>query len=225
MSEIKTITRNQLTLYYLGDISLLDKDIVAVIGKREINSNERIIAKNTGRFLARHGYVVLNGLALGTDKAALEGAIEEHGKTIVIMAGGLDSIYPKSCTNLAFDILNNGGCIISTYPIGTKPNKIRFVERDSLQAELASKVCVVTCEKEGGTMHTIKAAYKCQKPIGVICKSTGNEFAIREMKAIQLNNFKELLDFVKANSSNGVFQQLELADFMTEPINNSKAPF
>ncbi len=214
MAEIKMIRKNNLILYYLGDISLLDKDIVAVIGKRDITEKEKIIAKNTGKVLARHGYVVLNGLALGTDKAALEGAIEEHGKTIAIMPGGLDSIYPKSCTKLASDILKNGGCLISTYPIGTRPNKIRFVERDSVQAELADKVCVVTCKKEGGTMHTIKAAFKQKKKIGVICESDGNIYAKETMNASQLNDFKELLLFASAKSNDEEYRQLELVDVL-----------
>ncbi len=214
MAEIKMIKKNNLILYYLGDISLLDREIVAVIGQRDINDKEKTIAKNTGKFLARHGYVVLNGLALGTDKAALEGAIEEHGKTIAIMPGGLDAIYPKSCTKLASDILNNGGCIISTYPIGTKPNKIRFVERDSVQAELANKICVVTCKKDGGTMHTIKAAYKRKKQIGVICDSDGNKYAMKEMNAKQLKDFDELLMFAKNKEYIEEYKQIELSDIL-----------
>lgn len=86
--------------------------VIAVIGKRDASARYLEIARRIGRILAQKGITVLNGLALGIDTAALEGAVELNGKAIAVMPGGLDEIYPKKNQELAERILKNGGCLI-----------------------------------------------------------------------------------------------------------------
>lgn len=79
-------------LYYLGDILLLDKNIIALIGKRDVSEKVMKTTKRCGEILAECGTVVLNGLAIGCDTAGLEGALTAGGKCIAVMPCGLDKM-------------------------------------------------------------------------------------------------------------------------------------
>ncbi len=70
--------------------------VIAVVGKRDATERYLKIAKLVGGVLANKGFTVLNGLAIGVDAYASEGAVEAKGKVVVVMPGGLDEVYPKS---------------------------------------------------------------------------------------------------------------------------------
>lgn len=199
------------TLYYIGDINITAKDTVAVIGKREANEKSLILSEKIGNELAKKDFIVLNGLAIGCDTKAIEGALLDNGKVIAVMPCGLDEIYPKSNRMLAEKIIKSGGCIISEYPCGTKPQKYTFVERDRLQAGLADKVIVIDAEIKGGTMHTVNYALKLKKEIGCIMEDNavspaGNEYLCKSQNCDALSNIHSVLTFVKKP----VYSQLSL---------------
>ena len=81
-----------------------------------------------------------------------------EGKTVAVMAGGLDKIYPAQNRDLAQKIVETGGCLISEYPVKFKPFKSTFVERDRLQSGLSEGLIVVETDEKGGTWHTIEYA-------------------------------------------------------------------
>jgi DNA processing protein len=110
------------------------------------------------------GITVVNGLALGCDTYALKGALSVGGKCIAVMPCGLDQIVPKSNYYLARTILENGGLLISEYPIGTKLEKYMYVERDRLQSTVSDAIIVIEASYQSGTMHTVRAARRQGKP-------------------------------------------------------------
>lgn len=189
-------------LYYVGDIAVCENVVIAVIGKRDAQERYLHIARKIGELLAKEGCTVLNGLAIGCDAYALEGAIAARGKAVAVMPGGLDEIYPKSNKKLAEKIIENGGCLISEYPNGTKPQKYTFVQRDRIQAMLSNKVFVVDSEKESGTMHTAEYAYKLAKPLGCFVEMSGkespegNRFLVDKKMANAVCDTVELMEFV-----------------------------
>lgn len=189
-------------LYYVGDISVCDNVVISVIGKRNATERYLKIARKIGELLAKKGCTVLNGLAIGCDAEALEGAVEANGKVVAVMPGGLDEIYPKSNKKLAEKIVENGGCLISEYPNGTRPQKYTFVQRDKIQAMLSNKVFVVDSEKNGGTMHTAEYAVKLAKPLGCFAEKTekespaGNQFLIESKKASAVYDTEGLWEFL-----------------------------
>lgn len=189
-------------LYYMGDISLCNSVVIAVIGKRDAEERYLRIAERVGSIVAQEGYTVLNGLAIGCDTKALEGAIAEGGKVIAVMPGGLDEIYPKSNRVLAEKILECGGCLVSEYPCGVRPQKFTFIQRDRIQAMLAQKVFVIEAEKDGGTMHTATFAKKLQKPLGCFSEKSGgqtpigNQFLLDNHLADAVCDTDDLKDFV-----------------------------
>ncbi len=188
-------------LYYVGDISACDNVVIAVVGKRDATERYLKIAKRIGGVLAREGFTVLNGLAIGVDAYASEGAVEASGKVVAVMPGGLDEIYPRSNRKLAEKIVETGGCLISEYPNGTRPQKYTFVQRDRIQAMLSNKVFIVDAEKDGGTMHTADFAAKYAKPLGCFIEGdgmespAGNRLLIDSHKASAVQDTEALIDF------------------------------
>lgn len=190
-------------LYYVGDISACENVVVAVIGKRYADERHLQIAHRVGKMLAKEGCTVLNGLAIGCDTKALEGTVAAKGKAVAVMPGGLDEIYPQSNQKLAEQIVAQGGCLISEYPCGTKPQRYMFVQRDRIQAVLSNKVFIVDADKDGGTMHTAEYALKYERPLGCFIESgekgspSGNQLLVDCHKASAVRDTEELIKFVK----------------------------
>lgn len=214
--EIKRLTKEELqafarlkgckieNLYYRGDISLLQKTekIIALIGRRNADADVLRNAKRCGKILAESGIVTLNGLAVGCDTAGLEGALAAGGKCIAVMPCGLDYIYPKCNDLLVANILKNGGCIVSEYGPGDRPEKWKFVKRDLLQAMIADKILVVDCDEKSGTMHAVREGVREKKDIACIVRKqeektgSGNKYMIDDFAAIKICGEKALKQFV-----------------------------
>jgi DNA processing protein len=213
--SLKDVASTPNVLYYVGDISVCDDAVIAVIGKRSAEERYLQIAKRIGSFLAREGYTVLNGLAVGIDTSALEGAVAANGKTVAVMPCGLDVIYPKSNQKLAETIVESGGCLVSEYPPETKPQKYMFLQRDRIQAMLASKVFVVDAEKSGGTMQTVDYAIKLSRPLGCFLEldekesPLGNQLLVETCRAKGVQNDDDMRAFLRMLT----YMQMSLFDF------------
>lgn len=155
---LKYIDDPPIVLYAKGNINLLKDDArVAFIGTREPTELGYLAAKKIARLFANNEYTIVSGLALGIDTAGHEGALEAYnGKTIAVMAGGLDNIYPAKNKKLAERIIQSGGLLVSEYALFEKPFKSAFIQRDRLQSGLSLAVCPVQTPITGGTQHTIK---------------------------------------------------------------------
>lgn len=189
-------------LHTYGDARLLEKGTgkkVAVIGSRHVSDKALKQAYNISHVLAKAGCTIVNGMALGTDTAALTGALSADGKSLVFLPCGRDIAYPASNRKLYERILKKG-CIASEFEDGTAPQKYRFIARDRLQAEYADCIIVIDCSPESGTMHTVKDAYEMGKPIAVISdESGGAEDILSEYSGKRLHTYRELIDFVKTS--------------------------
>src|SRR5690348_6989652 len=119
-------------LYVLGaDIKeLLSKPSVTIVGSRKVSAYGKAVTSTLTADLAKAGVVIISGLAIGVDSIAHRAALEAGGKTIAVMAGGLDKIYPASHHALARQIIEQGGALVSEYPLGTPSFKHHFVARN-----------------------------------------------------------------------------------------------
>ena len=156
-----------LILWYRGDFSITQLPGFAVIGTREATPEG--IAGGTylaGEF-AKRGFNIVSGLAIGCDTCGHKGALKVSGKTTAILANGLHhkSIYPPENQDLAEEIVENGGLLISEYRIGTPVNRYNLVARDRLQAGLSLATLVVQTGEHGGTMHAATATLQAGKPL------------------------------------------------------------
>lgn len=205
-TKVSSMSKPPKAIFYRGDISILNDQVIAVIGQREASERSIAIAYQIGKILAEHGYTILNGLAIGCDKYAAMGALSQNGKVVGVMPCGLDRTYPASCKQIAEEIVEKGGCLISQYQEGIRPEKYRFVERDQLQAVLSSKIIVISTKTTGGTMHTISYAVKAGKHIGSVIEQEGsseegNVYICKKYNAKEIKDNESLLEFVADDSS------------------------
>ncbi len=181
-----SIVVNKKTLFYKGNINLLNTNIIAVIGKRDVSQDVLETAYYYGQVVASNT-TILNGLALGCDTFAIKGALSVGGKVIAVLPCGIDMVYPKANEELYEDILDNDGLLISQYPGTTPITKYQFVERDKLQALLSNKVISIYANSNGGTIQTLTYAKKLGKEIACISGSLGNDLFLSKKFAKELN--------------------------------------
>lgn len=86
----------------------------------------------------------------------------------MVLPCGINEIYPKSNQWIAEEVLKQGGCLISEYPEGTRPEKYRFVQRDRLQSGMSQGVLVVEAMEKSGTMHTAEYAKKQNRRLALL---------------------------------------------------------
>ncbi len=194
-------------LYYKGDISTFETSKnIAVIGTREPTNHGAKIAERLGIQFAEKGCNVISGLAIGCDTLAHRGCIKGGGKTLAVLPGGLDNVYPSSNRELAEKILESGGALISEYAPGIKPFKGYYIERDRLQSAFSEVVVVVETDVQGGTMHTVNfakqqnkiiAAYKHPPHYSCESKCQGNIKLIESGDAISVDSEASIVEIAK----------------------------
>ena len=111
------------------------------------------------------GETIVSGLALGCDEAAHRGALEVEGRTIAVLATGLDRAHPETHASLQTELVHHGGLLLSEYPLGTPVSKHRLIARDRIQAALGDELLIIECGRSSGTMHTVRFAERCHRPI------------------------------------------------------------
>lgn len=143
-------------LAVLGAPALLHQPAVGMVGARNASTNGRHMAHGLARALAETGLVVVSGLARGIDTAAHDGALET-GRTIAVLAGGVDVPYPSSNRDLHRRV-STTGAVVSEMPPGTEPRAGHFPRRNRIIAGLSQGVVVVEAALRSGSLITARLA-------------------------------------------------------------------
>jgi DNA processing protein len=130
---------------------------VAVVGGRRASPLRRAAARSIGAGLARAGWCVVSGGAVGVDAAAHAGALDAGGRTVVVLGCGLDVPYPRANSGLFARVRAAGGTLVSEHPPGTQPRAANFLPRNRLIAALAAAVVVVEAAEDSGSLSTARA--------------------------------------------------------------------
>ena len=152
-------------LYVMGTADLNAERSVAVVGTRRAtpwgcSTTERLIHE-----LAPHSTPIVSGLAYGIDTAAHRAAIACGLPTIAVLAHGLDRIYPPANRNLAQQLLEHDGALVTEYPMGTTLNARFFPARNRIIAALADATVVVEAAERGGALITAEMAVGYHRPL------------------------------------------------------------
>ena len=142
-------------LWVQGDVSLLARPMVALVGARNASSLGLRMARRLGEGLGAAGLVVVSGLARGVDAEAHQAALATG--TVAVQAGGVDHIYPAENARLAAEIAEKG-CRVSEQPMGLEPQTRHFPMRNRIIAGLARAVVVVEAAAKSGSLITAEAA-------------------------------------------------------------------
>jgi DNA processing protein len=142
------------TLYALGDLDLLDRPLVAIVGSREPSNYGIRVAYEAAREAARAGLVVISGLARGLDARAHRGALDGGGKTVGVLGCGFGVAYPRENLDL-LRVIPQDGLLLSELPPGARPTRFSFPARNRIIAGLARCLLVVEGRVAGGTSNTV----------------------------------------------------------------------
>src|SRR5690606_5565399 len=157
-----------LVLWVRGDVSLLSTvDSIGIVGARAATGyGEHVTAELSGS-LAADGTVVVSGGAYGVDGAAHRAALGVGGRTIALLAGGVDRPYPAGHREL-FDRIIASGALVAETPCGTAPTKWRFLARNRLIAALGAATVVVEAGWRSGSLNTAGHAAALGRPLGAV---------------------------------------------------------
>jgi len=146
-----------LALYVQGALQLRDEHGVAIVGSRRTSHYGLETAERLGIQLAQSGVTVISGLARGIDTAAHKGALKGKGRTVAVLGGALDCMFPPENADLAIQIARQGA-ILSEYPMGRQPDKTTFPVRNRIVSGLSKGVTVVEADVASGAMITAHQA-------------------------------------------------------------------
>jgi DNA processing protein len=155
---LRQIPDAPLLLYVRGDVKILARIAVAMVGTRKPSAYGSQVAHRLARDLADRQVVVVSGLARGIDTCAHRGALEaKGGKTVAVQGRGMDDIYPRENRKLAEKIAENGA-VISEFPIGTGPVPENFPIRNRIISGLSLGVLVIEAAEYSGSLITARLA-------------------------------------------------------------------
>jgi DNA processing protein len=155
------------TLWARGDLSLLDRPCVAIVGTRRATAYGERVARELARVLARAGAAIVSGLARGIDASAHRGALDVEGATIAVLGTGLDVVYPKGHAALQRTIAERG-LVLSELEPANAAHGGSFPRRNRIIAALASATIVVEAGAKSGALITAAYALDQQRSVAAV---------------------------------------------------------
>jgi len=150
------------------DGAALEARSVALVGSRAATSYGERVAAELGAGLAESGFVVVSGGAFGIDAAAHRGVLALGGRTLVLLAGGVDRAYPAAHARLFEAVRAEGGALVSEVPLGWAPMRNRFLLRNRLIAAVSRGAVVVEAALRSGALSTARHAAALLRPVGAV---------------------------------------------------------
>jgi DNA processing protein len=149
---------------------------LAMVGSRNPTGSGRQTAEEFARYLSASGITITSGLALGIDGASHRGALGGVGRTVAVLGGGIDVLYPREHATLSAQIRAEG-IIVSEYPPGIEPRKHHFPDRNRIIAGLSHGVLVVEATVRSGSLITAQRALENGREVFAIPGSIHNPLA------------------------------------------------
>ncbi|HOY71055.1 MAG TPA: DNA-processing protein DprA [Methylotenera sp.] len=145
-------------LYAKGNLALLNQPSIAIVGSRSASAQGEKNAEAFAQGLCEYGLCVVSGMALGIDGAAHRGALKANGATIAVVGTGLDIVYPAKHRDLAHQIIEKDGLIISEFALGTPSKPQNFPKRNRIISGLSLGCLVVEANLQSGSQITARLA-------------------------------------------------------------------
>jgi DNA processing protein len=173
--RLKEIYDPPLVLYIRGNVEVLPKPGLAMVGTRHPTPYGSGMAERLACDLAAQGLVILSGMARGVDTASHRGAITAKGKTAAVFGTGVDVIYPKENSRLSEQILALGGALISEFPLGTFAAPQNFPIRNRILSGMSIGVLVVEAAEYSGTRITARCALEQNRDVFAVPGNVTNK--------------------------------------------------
>jgi DNA processing protein len=177
-------------LWVRGELSSLKLPGIAVIGTRRPSDYGRKMVEKFTRELCEAGLCIVSGLAYGIDALAHDTAVKSQGITVGVLGSGIDRIYPGTHRSLAYRMIESGGCLISEFPPGTKPDAGNFPMRNRVVSGMTLGTLVIETKGEGGSMITARLALDQNREVFSVPHRIGDEHGDGCNRLIQMSGAK-----------------------------------
>jgi DNA processing protein len=189
-------------LWVRGPVDLRDVEqrSVAVVGARASTAYGEHVTGEIACGVGDHGFVVVSGLAYGIDGAAHRASMSS-GRSVAVVAGGVDRSYPQGHHALMAALVEDGA-VVSEVPPGSAPTRSRFLQRNRLIAALSTGTVVVEAALRSGALNTARSAAALGRPVGAVpgpvtsAASAGCHELVRDGRAVLVTDAAEVVDLV-----------------------------
>lgn len=154
----------EIPIYASGDLPLLDRPVVSIIGSRNASDLGRRNAKRLAEALAREAFVIMSGLAVGIDTAAMEAALAAGGRVIGVIGTSLEEAYPAVNAELQERVYREG-LLISPFSPESPVSKGNFPFRNRVMAAASDVTVVLEAGERSGTRHQVKACVEMGRKV------------------------------------------------------------
>jgi DNA processing protein len=180
--------------------TLLAKPCLAVVGSRACSPYGRQVTEQLVQAVARAGVVIISGLALGIDSIAHRAALEAGGLTIAVLPNSVERVYPAGHRQLAEQIINRGGALVSEFQERTSPMKHQFIGRNRLISGLSDAVLLTEAAERSGSLHTAQFALETGRevfavPGNITSPGSAGVNNLIKTSANPITSPKDLLDY------------------------------
>lgn len=183
--KLRKIKNPPMKLYAIGNLELLHKPSLAIVGTRRIT---KYGAKNCAYFaqkMTEKDIPVVSGMAVGTDSVAHKTVLNYGGETIAVLGGGFEHVFPKENLGLFEKIIEGNGLVITEYPPKVSVKSERFLERNRIVSGLSEGVLVIEAAYRSGTSVTAKLAYSQGKVVMALPGRLDSSYGVGVNKLIQ----------------------------------------
>lgn len=156
--SLRTVPDAPVFLYARGDLSLLSRPCIAIVGSREMNDYGRRVVSHIVPPIVQANVVTVSGLAYGIDAEVARETIAAGGTTVAVLGHGLGMIYPKENQKLADQIVQKGGLLLSEFALDVRPDNYTFPARNRIIAGLSLATVVAQATEDSGSLITADLA-------------------------------------------------------------------
>lgn len=187
-------------LFYVGDLALVSRPCVSIVGKRKASADGERRADRLARELVQAGVVVVSGLARGIDAAAQTSAIQNNGRTIGVIGTPLSKAYPPENALLQETIWRDH-LLISPFPEGGPVYRSNFPERNRVMAAISDATVIVEADDNSGTLHQAVACQKYGRWLFILKSVVDNQAwpnrFLRIKNTVILEHTEQILDALR----------------------------
>ncbi len=175
--RLKNIPDCPILLYVRGDVNLSPEKSIAIVGTRKMTEYGKQFVNKLVEDLVPHNATVISGLAYGVDVHAHKQCIKNKVNTFGVVAHGLDKLYPALHTQIAKEMIAQGGAVLSEFTSGSKPDRENFPKRNRIVAGMVDAVIVVESALKGGSLITAELANQYNRDVMAVPGNIGNEYS------------------------------------------------
>ena len=192
-------------IYVKGAINPEDQRSIAIVGTRKATHYGKDASQVLAADLARAGITIVSGLARGIDTIAHRATLDANGRTLAVMASGVDWIYPRENKRLSEEIVEAGGALISEHPLGVRPDPRQFPRRNRLMSGMTLGTLIVEAGKGSGAIWTVRHALEQDREVFCIPGSIFSQASTGPNELIQqgaklVSNYQDILQELNLNS-------------------------